>query len=225
MKQLCANCSDEIIEVCSCLKQGDLAPDFEADTTHGPIKFSEYREGKWTILFSHPADFTPVCTTEFVEFAQRIDEFNKRNVKLIGLSVDSVYSHIAWVRQIEEKLNVKIPFPIIADIPMTVSDAYDMIHPAISEIHPVRTLVFIDPEGIVRMSISYPASVGRNIDEVIRIIDALQMVDKEKVATPVNWKPGDNVIVPPPKTVNEAEKACHQQHEECVDWFLCKRKA
>jgi peroxiredoxin 2/4 len=214
----------EVIEVCACLRLGEPAPDFEAETTHGRIKFSEFNKGHWVVLFSHPADFTPVCTTEFAAFADRQDEFAERNVKLIGLSIDSVYSHIAWVRLIEEKFEVKIKFPIIADLLMDVADKYGMIHPAISEVHAVRTVFIIDPEGILKCMISYPQSVGRNINEIIRLIDALQLVEKEKVATPANWKPGDSVIIPPPNTVEDAEKLPHKDNEECIDWFLCKKK-
>lgn len=212
-------------ELCCCMpKLGEPAPDFIALTTHGEMRLSEFNKGSWVLLFSHPADFTPVCTTEFMAFAEKQEEFDKRNVKLLGLSVDSVYSHIAWVKQIEEIFEVKINFPIIADIPMEVSDLYGMIHPAVSEIYPVRSIFLIDPNGILRTMIYYPSSVGRNIDELIRMIDALQVVDKEGVATPVNWKPGDNVIVPPPKTVDDATKAEHAGHEECHSWYLCKRK-
>lgn len=215
---------DEVIEVYCCPKLGEPAPDFEVDTTHGRLKLSEYNKGHWVILFSHPADFTPVCTTEFAAFAEKQEEFDKRNVKLLGLSIDSVYSHIAWVRTIEEKFEVKIKFPIIADLLMDVAHRYGMIHPAISEVHAIRTIFIIDPDGILKASISYPSSVGRNINEIIRMIDALQIVEKEKVATPANWKPGDSVIVPPPKTVEAADKVMEGNLEECTDWFLCKRK-
>lgn len=223
MLETCCN-NEEILEVCNCIRLGEPAPDFEADTSHGKIKFSEFNQGSWVILFSHPADFTPVCTTEFIGFAQKQQEFDKRNVKLLGLSIDSVYSHIAWVRQIEETFELKINFPIIADLRYEVSQLYNMIHPAISEVHAIRTVYIIDPNGILRMSIAYPSSVGRNIDEIIRIIDALQVVDERKVATPANWKPGENVIVPPPRTTSDAEKRTHEKHEECTNWFLCKEK-
>ncbi|MDP4268136.1 MAG: peroxiredoxin [Bacteroidota bacterium] len=220
------NCNgyEEVIEICNCPRLGEPAPDFEADTTHGIIKLSEYNKDHWVILFSHPADFTPVCTTEFMAFAEKQEEFDKRKVKLLGLSIDSVYSHIAWVREIEKMFEVKIKFPIIADIPMEVAHLYSMIQPAISEVHAIRTVFIIDPQGILKTMIYYPSSVGRNIDEIIRMIDALQVVEKENVATPVNWKPGENVIVPPPKTVEEAEKTTHGEHEECKNWFLCKKK-
>jgi len=219
-------CCVQEYELCSCISLGQRARDFEAITTHGKIKLSEYGKGSWVLLFSHPADFTPVCTTEFSAFAERQEEFDKRNVKLLGLSIDSVYSHIAWVKDIEKIYDVKIKFPIIADLTREVANSYGMIHPEISEIHAVRTIVLIDPEGIIRFFVSYPQSVGRNIDEILRIIDALQLVDKEGIATPVNWKPGDSVIVPPPQTQEDAEKREkeHEGHEECSSWYLCKKK-
>ena len=225
MQETCCNNYDEILEICTCPRLGEPAPDFEAETSHGKIKFSEFNKGHWVVLFSHPADFTPVCTTEFIGFAQKQQEFEKRNVKLLGLSIDSVYSHIEWVRQIEENFEVKINFPVIADLGFEVSRLYAMIHPAISTVHAIRTVYIIDPEGILKMSIAYPSSVGRNIDEIIRIISALQLVDEKKVATPANWKPGDNVIVPPPRTTEDAEQRIHEKHEECSSWYLCKTKA
>jgi len=215
---------DEILEIYTCPRLGEPAPDFDAETTHGKIKFSEFNKGHWVVLFSHPADFTPVCTTEFIGFAQKQQEFEKRNVKLIGLSIDSVYSHIEWVRQIEENFELKINFPVIADLGYEVAHLYSMIHPAISPIHAIRTVYIVDPEGILKMSIAYPSSVGRNIDEIIRTIDALQIVYEKKVATPANWKPGENVIIPPPKTTEDAEQRLHEQHEECSSWYLCKTK-
>jgi peroxiredoxin (alkyl hydroperoxide reductase subunit C) len=201
---------------------GELAPDFEATTTHGTLKLSDFA-GKWVILFSHPADFTPVCTTEFVAFAKINDELEKRNVKLIGLSIDSVYSHIAWIRRINEKLGVEIPFPIIADLDMKVANLYGMIHPEESTTSAIRCVFFIDPDRVMRAIVYYPLNVGRNMDEVLRIIDALQTADKHKVALPANWRPGDKVIVPPPLTSDGAEKRPHEGFE-CIDWFLCKKE-
>jgi peroxiredoxin (alkyl hydroperoxide reductase subunit C) len=201
---------------------GELAPDFEATTTHGTLKLSDFA-GKWVILFSHPADFTPVCTTEFVAFAKINDELEKRNVKLIGLSIDSVYSHIAWIRRINEKLGVEIPFPIIADLDMKVANLYGMIHPEESTTSAIRCVFFIDPDRVMRAIVYYPLNVGRNMDEVLRIIDALQTADKHKVALPANWRPGDKVIVPPPLTSDGAEKRT-QEGFECIDWFLCKKE-
>ncbi len=226
MEHDCTYCDeyDDDMEFCSCPKLGEEAPNFEAETTQGKIVFSEFAKDSWVILFSHPADFTPVCTTEFVAFAKLHDEFKKRNTKIMGLSIDSVFSHIAWVRLIEQKFNVKIKFPVIADLTMDVAHTYGMIHPAMSEVHAVRTVFIIDPSGIIRFMVTYPASVGRNMDEILRVLDSLQLGDKEKIATPANWKPGENVIIPPPNTVDAAEKRMEEKHEECVDWFLCKRK-
>lgn len=204
------------------LRLGETVPDFEAVTTHGKIKLFDFK-GKWIILFSHPADFTPVCTTEFVAFAKIHEELVKRNVKLIGLSIDSVYSHIAWVRKIKEKLGVEIPFPVIADLDMKVAHLFGMVHPGMSSTSAVRTVFFIDPEMKLRAMIYYPLNVGRNMDEILRVIDALQTSEKYNVALPANWKLGDAVIVPPPKTQEEAGKRL-QEGYECVDWFLCKKK-
>ncbi|MEM2143428.1 MAG: peroxiredoxin [Candidatus Thorarchaeota archaeon] len=202
---------------------GETVPDFEANTTHGPIKFSEWAKGSWVILFSHPADFTPVCTTEFVGFADIYDDLQKRGVKLIGLSIDSIYSHIAWIRTIKEKLNKDIPFPIIEDLSMNVARKYGMIHPAQSSTAAVRAVFFIDPNFKLRGLLYYPLSTGRNMSEILRMIDAFQVADKHGVATPANWKPGDAVIVPPPKTTSDAEKRMSQGYE-CIDWFLCKKR-
>ncbi len=199
----------------------EQAPEFEAITTHGPIKLSDYK-GKWVILFSHPADFTPVCTTEFVAFAQIYPELVKRNVALIGLSIDSLFSHIAWVRNIEEKLGAKIPFPIIADIDMQVASKYGMVHPGASTTQAVRAVFVIDDKGMLRAMIYYPMSNGRNMDEILRLVDALQTSDKYNVATPANWRPGDKVVVPPPRT-QEAAEARVKEGYECVDWYLCKK--
>ncbi|MBS7646867.1 MAG: peroxiredoxin [Candidatus Bathyarchaeia archaeon] len=208
------------------LSLGEVVPDFEALTTHGKIRLSDFK-GRWVILFSHPADFTPVCTTEFVAFAQIYPELVKRNVQLIGLSIDSVYSHIAWVKTIKEKFGITIPFPVIADLDMKVASLFGMIHPKQSTTAAVRCVFVIDPEMKLRAMIYYPLNVGRNMDEILRLIDALQTADKYKVALPANWRPGDPVIVPPPTTQEDAEKRLQeaaQQGYECVDWFLCKKK-
>ncbi len=202
---------------------GEPVPDFEANTTHGTIKFSDWAKGNWVILFSHPADFTPVCTTEFMAFADIYDELKKRNVKLIGLSIDSIYSHIAWIRAIKEKLGKEIPFPIIEDLSMNVARKYGMIHPAQSSTAAVRAVFFIDPEFKLRALIYYPLSNGRNMQEILRVVDAFQVSDKYGVATPANWQPGDEVIVPPPKTTEEAEKRLNEGFD-CADWFFCKKK-
>ncbi|MGQ9543997.1 MAG: peroxiredoxin [Candidatus Bathyarchaeia archaeon] len=201
---------------------GQQAPDFEAKSNRGDIKLSDYR-GRWVILFSHPADFTPVCTTEFIAFAEIYEELRKRGVELIGLSIDSVYSHIAWIRNIEEKMKVKISFPIITDIDMKISKMYGMLHPGESSTASVRSVFFIDPEGKIRAIIYYPMSTGRSTSEILRVIDSLQTVDRHNVATPANWKPGDPVIVPPPTTQEAAEKRLMEGYE-CKDWYLCKRK-
>ena len=201
---------------------GMPAPPFQAETTHGPIRLEDFK-GSWLILFSHPADFTPVCTTEFLAFAQIAPELKKRNVELMGLSIDSTYSHIAWVRNIEEKFKVRIPFPIIADLNKEVAGLYGMIMPGESKTETSRCVFLIDPNGIVRAMIYYPLTTGRNMDEILRVIDALQATDKHGVATPANWRPGDKVIVPPPKTAEAAEERVKAGYE-CTDWYFCKRE-
>jgi peroxiredoxin (alkyl hydroperoxide reductase subunit C) len=201
---------------------GEPAPDFEADTTFGKLRLKDFR-GKWLVLFSHPADFTPVCTTEFIAFAKIHDELKKRNTELLGLSIDSVSSHIAWTRNIEEKVGVKIPFPIIADLSKDIALKYGMIHPGQSSTATVRCVFLIDPEGILRAMLYYPLTNGRNMDEILRMIDAFQTTDKYSVATPANWRPGDEVVVPPPKTQEMAEKRMKEGYT-CVDWYLCKKK-
>jgi len=201
---------------------GEKAPEFEAPTTHGTLRLSDYK-GSWLILFSHPADFTPVCTTEFMAFSEIYPDLQKRNTELLGLSVDSTSSHIAWVRNVEEKMGVKIPFPIIADLNKDVSKLYGMIHPAQSSTETVRTVFIIDPEGILRTILYYPLSTGRNMQEILRIIDALQTTDEHSVATPANWKPGDPVVVPPPHTSEAAEERVKQGYD-CKDWYLCFKK-
>lgn len=197
------------------------APDFEAVTTHGTLRLSDFRDS-WVILFSHPADFTPVCTTEFIAFAEIYPELQARGVELIGLSIDSVYSHIAWVRNIEEKTGVKIPFPIIADLDKAVATKYGMIQPGASKTEAVRAVFVIDPKGILRAMIYYPLTTGRNMQEILRLIDALQTSDKYQVATPANWKPGDKVIVPAPKTIEMVEQHLKAGYE-VVDWYLAKK--
>ncbi len=201
---------------------GEPAPDFEAETTQGPIKLSDLK-GKWVILFSHPSDFTPVCTTEFIAFAEIHAELAALNVKLIGLSVDSISSHLAWVRNIKEKMSVTIQFPIIADLNMKVAKKYGMIHPAQNSTAAVRCVFFIDDKGIMRAMIYYPLQNGRFLPEVIRLVKALQTTDKYKVSTPANWQPGDNVVVAPPKTAAEMDKRLDEGCE-CKDWYLCFKK-
>jgi len=201
---------------------GEPAPDFEAETTHGHLKLSDFK-GKWVVLFSHPADFTPVCTTEFLAFAAIHDELKALNVQLVGLSVDSVSAHLAWVHAVKEKMGVQIPFPIIADLTMTVSNKYGMIHKGQSSTAAVRAVFFIDDKGIMRGMLYYPLSNGRYMPEVIRMIKAFQTTDKYHVATPANWQPGDKVVVPAPKTAAEMEKRPTEGYE-CKDWYLCFKK-
>jgi peroxiredoxin (alkyl hydroperoxide reductase subunit C) len=200
---------------------GAPAPSFEADTTHGRLRLEDFK-GSWLILFSHPADFTPVCTTEFVSFAKIAGELKKRKVELCGLSIDSVYAHIAWVRNIEEKFGVKIPFPVIADLDRKVATAYGMIMPGESTTETSRCVFLIDPKQVVRAMIYYPLSTGRNMDEILRVVDALQTTDAKGVATPANWRPGGKVIVPAPKTTDDAVERVKAGYE-CKDWYFCER--
>ncbi|MCY0879015.1 MAG: peroxiredoxin [Firmicutes bacterium] len=213
--------SEETVEVRSLPRINDPAPDFEADTTHGRIRLSDYR-GKWVMLFSHPADFTPVCTTEFVAFAQAYPEFQKRNVELIGLSVDSVPSHLAWTYYIEKELGVHIPYPIIADLKMEVSRLYGMIHPNDSNTNTVRSVFFIDDQGLIRAMIYYPLSLGRSVPELLRVFDALQFNQREKLSTPVNWTPGEPAVYPAPATQEAlAERlASDQGKPNLKTWWL-----
>jgi peroxiredoxin 2/4 len=200
------------------------APDFEANTTHGPIRLSTWQKDKWVILFSHPADFTPVCTTEFVEFAKLHDELAKRNVAVIGNSIDSIYSHIAWTRNIEEKFGVKIPFPVIADLDQKVARLYGMVHTPSSNTAAVRCVFFIDPKRMLRAMIYYPLNVGRSFDEIVRVIDALQTVEANGVACPANWRPGDEVIVPAPVTAQAAAERVGHKEFKVTDWYFSKKK-
>jgi peroxiredoxin 2/4 len=200
------------------------APDFEAVTTQGVLRLKDF-EGQWLILFSHPADFTPVCTTEFIGFAEIYPQLQERGVQLLGLSVDSVYSHIAWVRNIEEKMGVKIPFPVIADLNKEVASAYGMLMPGESKTETSRCVFIIDPQATMRAMIYYPLTTGRNMQEILRLIDALQTSDQYKVATPANWQPGDQVIVPAPATQELAEQRIAEKNGyTCVDWYLCKKQ-
>jgi peroxiredoxin (alkyl hydroperoxide reductase subunit C) len=199
------------------------APDFEANTTHGPIKLSTWQKDRWVILFSHPADFTPVCTTEFIEFARHYDELAKRHVAVIGNSIDSIYSHIAWIRNIEEKFGVKIPFPVIADLDQKVARLYGMVHTPSSVTAAVRCVFFIDPKRTLRAMIYYPLNVGRNFDEILRVVDALQTVDTNAVACPANWRPGQPVIVPPPTTAAAAADRVGNKELDVTDWYFSKK--
>lgn len=198
------------------------APDFEVKTTQGMKKLTDYR-GRWLVLFSHPADFTPVCTTEFIAFAKTYPAFQEINCDLLGLSIDSNYSHLAWIRNIKENFGVEIPFPVIEDLSMKVASAYGMIHPGASDTSTVRAVFVIDPERILRAMIYYPLTNGRSIAEVLRLVKALQMTEENSVATPEGWETGEKVIVPPPQTDKEAEERMTATNGfECVDWYFCK---
>jgi len=211
---------------------GDIAPSFNAKTTQGEINFPNDYKGKWIILFSHPADFTPVCTTEFMTFASMQDEFKKLNTELIGLSIDSIYAHIAWLRTIKEKIefkglkNIEVNFPVIEDLKMDVAKKYGMVQPNVSTTQAVRAVFIIDPESKIRAILYYPLTTGRNMDEIKRLIIALQKADKDKVATPANWQPGDDVIVPPPGSCGVAKERVEKKEEGiyCLDWFICFKK-
>jgi len=201
---------------------GDVAPDFTAITTQGELTFSKWQDGQWVVLFSHPADFTPVCSTELTELARRNAEFEKRKTRLIGLSIDSIHSHLAWRQNLKQIFDVLIPYPMIADNNAAVAMKYGMIHPGASATATVRAVFFIDPKRVVRALVYYPLNVGRNVDEMVRILDALQTADQNSVACPVNWKPGDEVIVPPPKTEKEVEQRLASNFKK-LDFYLMKR--
>jgi len=210
---------------------GDKAPSFKAVTTQGEINFPEQFAGSWVILFSHPADFTPVCTSEFMTFATQEKQFADANCKLVGLSIDGLYSHIAWLRTIKEKIefkgmkNVEVKFPLIEDITMEVAKRYGMIQPGESSTKAVRAVFFIDPKGIIRAIIYYPLSLGRNFDELYRVIVALQTADTFSVALPADWRPGDDVIVPPAGSCGAAKDRVEGKEDmKCYDWFFCTKK-
>jgi peroxiredoxin (alkyl hydroperoxide reductase subunit C) len=205
-------------------KIGDVAPDFKAPTTmHEEMTFSEWQGKDWVVLFSHPADFTPVCSTELMQFANQAKDFEKIHTKLIGVSIDSVHSHLAWVQNMKEKMGVELPYPLIADISMKVSHLYGMIHPGASATATVRAVFIIDPKRIIRALVYYPMNVGRNVDEILRLVTALQTADQNSVATPVNWKPGDKVVVPPPKKLSDVhERETHKGKDyDYKDFYLC----
>ncbi|MBP6238637.1 MAG: peroxiredoxin [Saprospiraceae bacterium] len=208
---------------------GDKAPAFKAVTTQGEINFPQDYSGKWVIFFSHPADFTPVCTSEFMTFAKMENEFSDLNCKLVGLSVDGLYSHIAWLRTIKEKIefrdmkNIEVKFPLIEDITMEVSKKYGMIQPGESSTKAVRAVFFIDPKGIIRAIIYYPLSLGRNFDELKRALVAMQTADKYSIATPADWRPGEDVIVPPAGSCGVAKERMESEDIKCVDWFFCTK--
>lgn len=211
---------------------GDKAPAFKAVTTQGEIDFPAQYEGSWVILFSHPADFTPVCTSEFMTFASMEAEFLKYNTKLVGLSVDGLYSHIAWLRTIKEKIeykgmkDIEVKFPLIEDITMEVAKKYGMIQSGESSTKAVRAVFVIDPKGVIRTVIYYPLSLGRNFDELLRVVQALQAADAFSVATPADWRPGDDVIVPPAGSCGVAKDRMDGKESgvTCHDWFFCTKK-
>jgi len=201
---------------------GDPAPDFTADTTTGKITFSDYIKDSWTILFSHPADFTPVCTTEMSGFALEQKFFDEHDTRLIGLSIDSIHAHIAWVNNVKKNSGVLFEFPIIADIDMNVAKKYGMLQPGESETAAVRAVFFIDPKGTIRLIMYYPLNVGRNMDEIKRALVALQTADEHSVAMPLDWRPGDKVIVPPPKTVADMLERENSDYE-MQDFYLARK--
>jgi peroxiredoxin (alkyl hydroperoxide reductase subunit C) len=211
---------------------GEPAPAFKARTTQGPISFPEDYKGKWVILFSHPADFTPVCTTEFMTFASMAEEFRALNCELIGLSIDSIYAHIAWLRTIQERIeykgmkNVRVEFPVIEDLTMEVAHKYGMVQPGASNTQAVRAVYFIDPKATIRALVYYPLSNGRNFDEIKRLLVAMQTSDEHGVATPADWRPGDEVIIPTPGSCGAAAERVADAGEDyrCLDWFLCLKK-
>ena len=202
---------------------GDHAPDFEAVTTKGNIKFSEFALEKWVVLFSHPADFTPVCTTEMSGFAQRKAEFDALNTELLGLSIDSIHAHLAWVNNVQKNTGILFDFPIIADLDMSVAKKYGMLQPNESSTAAVRAVFFIDPSKKIRLIMYYPLNVGRNMEEILRVLEALQVSDKHKVAMPLNWTKGEKVIIPPPKTMAEMAQRNADTTCEKVDFYLCKK--
>jgi peroxiredoxin (alkyl hydroperoxide reductase subunit C) len=210
---------------------GDAAPEFKAVTTQGEINFPSDYKGSWAILFSHPADFTPVCTSEFMTFASLESKFEQANCKLVGLSVDGLYSHIAWLRTIKEKIeykgmkDVEVKFPLIEDITMDVAKKYGMMMPGESSTKAVRAVFFVDPKGIIRAIIYYPLSLGRNFDELYRALIAMQTADAFSIATPADWRPGDDVIVPPAGSCGVAKDRMENKEEmKSYDWFFCTKK-
>lgn len=200
---------------------GDHAPDFSAVTTQQTdFNFSVWQEQHWVVLFSHPADFTPVCTTELMAFAQVSEQFRQRGVKLIGLSVDSIHAHLAWLRNIHDKMGATIPFPMIADVDMRVAKLYGMIHANASSTATVRAVFIIDPKRVIRALLYYPLNAGRNVEEILRLVTALQTTDRFVCATPANWREGEKVVVPPPKTVQEVDQVLAKSEYEHRDFYL-----
>lgn len=221
----------QVQETFSMPRIGEKAPQFKAVTTQGEINFPSDYQGKWSILFSHPADFTPVCTSEFMTFAYLQEKFRKANCELVGLSVDGLYSHIAWLRTIKEKIefngmkDIEVTFPLIEDITMEVAKKYGMIQPGESNTKAVRAVFFVDPKGIIRAIIYYPLSIGRNFDELYRALIAMQTTDEFGIATPADWRPGDDVIVPTAGSCGVAkERMEDKENLDCKDWFFCTKK-
>ncbi len=217
----------ETTETARLPRLGETAPDFSAKSTHGEIRLSDFTaKGKWVLLFSHPSDFTPVCTTEFIEFARRWSEFDALNVQLIGVSIDSIYSHIAWVRDIEEHAKVEVKFPVVADLDQRVARLYGMVHEAVADTAAVRAVFAIDPKQKVRTVLYYPMQLGRSIDELVRVFQGLQTVDANGVSCPADWKPGEAVIVPPPATQADAAKRTNGAGAglDVKTWYLSKKK-
>jgi peroxiredoxin (alkyl hydroperoxide reductase subunit C) len=204
----------------------ELAPNFEAKSTHGVIRLSDYTtKGKWVMLFSHPSDFTPVCSTAFIEFARRQKDWDRLNVQLVGVSIDSLQSHIAWVLDLERISGIKVEFPIVVDLDQQVSQSYGLVHEAVSDTATVRSVFIIDPKGLIRALLYYPMQLGRSVDELIRIFEALQVVDANGVSCPVNWKPGDDVVVPAPATQADAEKrAAGASGMDVKSWYLSTKE-
>lgn len=202
---------------------GDSAPDFEALTTKGTIKLSDFAKDKWIVMFSHPADFTPVCTTEMSGFATRKPEFEALHTELLGLSIDSIHAHLGWVQNVRETTGVYFDFPIIADLDMKVSKRYGMLQPNESETAAVRAVFFIDPNKKIRLIMYYPLNVGRNMDEILRALEALQVSDQHNVAMPLDWKKGDKVICPPPKSLDALNARLADDTIEKTTWYLAKK--
>ena len=213
----------ELQQVNSMPRIGDTAPDFEAVTTKGKIKFSDFAKDKWIVMFSHPADFTPVCTTELSGFAKRKSEFDALNTELLGLSIDSIHAHLGWVQNVRENTGVYFDFPIIADIDMKVAKLYGMLQPNESETAAVRAVFFIDPSKKIRLIMYYPLNVGRNMNEILRVLEAMQISDEHKVSMPLDWKKGEKVIVGPPKTLDELNARLADDSVEKGDWYLAMK--
>ncbi len=208
--------TDENIQtpVSASLRIGDVAPDFEARSTTGPVKLSDYRD-RWLILFSHPADFTPVCTTEFVALARQAEEFKRRGCELMALSVDSLFSHFAWLRTIRDRFDVEVRFPILEDPTMVIGRAFGMVAPTDSDSAAIRTTFFIDPAGVIRAMTCYPANMGRSVPEMLRMLDALQAIDAQDGLAPANWLAGEPLLKPPTHDLDEIFAA-----KDSADWFL-----